>query len=233
MAGLDAIRPACGFGLSRKHHRAVRRIESHDGLHTQGRLATCAYEGSPMAWGLFRPAIVLPNRFFKQFTPAEQRVVLAHELAHLTSRDPEWYSIADLCRTLLWWHPAIWWARRRLHQTSEMAADEASLLFDGGAVFLAECLVRVGGQLLPRKIAAGLGIGGSRYKSGLGRRVDRCTWKDADGSSCLPFDRLCSKVSSQSVPLGSHCSPWRGQRHKPSRKEKPPCEICDKSGDHR
>ena len=147
--------------------RPVRVIES-------GRLT------SPIAFGVLRPTIGLPLNFTTAFGSRKQDVMLVHELAHLATRDPIWYLLADLATALFWWHPAVWWMRRQLQLASEWAADEASLLVDSGPCALAECLVELGARLTGPPAMGQLRIEG--FRSNLGCRVQRlinlenCTW---------------------------------------------------------
>ena len=126
---------------------------------------------SPIAFGVFRPAIGLPERFGRRHPQTRRQVMLAHELAHLHSHDPEWYLLADIVLALLWWHPLAWWAQGRLHEASESAADEASLIVSDGPIVLAECLVDLGGHLSRQPLPGGLGMAGFGLHSHLARRV--------------------------------------------------------------
>lgn len=78
----------------------------------------------PFVWWLgTRPQIVLPTGILKELPEAEQRLVLAHELAHVQRKDHlvrwlEWGAIA-----LLWWNPLAWVARRGLRASEELACD--------------------------------------------------------------------------------------------------------------
>ncbi|HXT42063.1 MAG TPA: M56 family metallopeptidase, partial [Candidatus Angelobacter sp.] len=127
----------------------------------------------PIVFGVLRPTVGLPADFVSRFSPAQQEAMLAHELAHLASHDPGWYSVADLAAAVLWWHPMVWWARHQLHVASEQAADEASLLVADGPGVLAECLVKLGVRLTRPPSFVSLGIEGNGFRSGLGRRVER------------------------------------------------------------
>ncbi|MEW6304547.1 MAG: M56 family metallopeptidase [Verrucomicrobiota bacterium] len=128
---------------------------------------------APVAFGFLRRAIGLPLDFETRFTRAQQEAILMHELAHLAARDGWWYLAADMLVAALWWHPLVWFARRQLHSASEAAADESSLALANGPATLAECLVQVGAQLAPSGAFNRLGIGGSGFRSQLGRRVER------------------------------------------------------------
>lgn len=136
----------------------------------------------PMVFGLFKPTIVVPDTFESDFEPPQRRAMLAHELAHLTNRDPLWHRLGDVTAALLWWNPLVWWARHQLCVASERCADEASAVTPGGPEALAESLVRLGAQLTRRKPFAGLGVNGDGFRSSLGKRVERllsekkCDW---------------------------------------------------------
>ena len=127
----------------------------------------------PIAFGILRPSVGLPADFAAKFSRAEQDAMLAHELAHLASRDPLWYLLADMSSAALWWHPQVWWARRRLHRASELAADEAAAIFPEGPAALAECLVTLGKQMTQFPAASRMGVEGGGFRSNLAERVQR------------------------------------------------------------
>ncbi len=128
---------------------------------------------SPIAFGWLRPTVGVPVDFCKRHSFAEQSAMLAHELAHLASKDPLWHTVVDVVAALLWWHPLVWWARREFLASSELAADEASLVVEGGPTVLASCLVELASRIQGQDAAGWLGVTGSRFRSGLGQRVER------------------------------------------------------------
>ena len=127
---------------------------------------------SPVAFGIFWPSIGLPKDFTSTFTVAQQDAMLAHELAHLAARDPLWYLLADLISAFLWWHPGVWWARRRLHASSELAADEATAILENGPSTLAECLLTLSRQMTGLRRWSWMGVDGG-FRSNLGQRIQR------------------------------------------------------------
>ena len=127
---------------------------------------------APIAFGVLRPTIALPARFGADHDAARQEVMLAHELAHLTSHDPAWRLLVELVVAALWWHPLVWWTRRQWESASESAADEASLVVERGPELLAGCLVDLGRRLAVPRTNAGFAVAG-RFRSGVGRRVQR------------------------------------------------------------
>jgi len=119
---------------------------------------------------MFRPTVAIPADFEERFEPAQRRSMLAHELGHLAGRDPLWFAAVDLICAVGWWHPALWWARRRLKVESEWVADEAAGTVPGGRLALAESLAVLGRELV---VSGGLGVGGSGLRSDLAVRVQR------------------------------------------------------------
>ncbi len=191
---------------------AAREIADRLGLAPRRvRLREAAGFGGPVAFGILRPTVLLPRGFANQHGDLELKVLLAHELAHLAARDPLWLAISDVLTGLLWWHPAVWWARRRLRATSEAAADEASSLIPGGRIALAEALVAFGHQLTAEASPAGFGVGG--LKSELAGRVTRLLSAPAHAAS-----RLLTRVTlagALGTILAIGIAPWPGEGAQP------------------
>jgi hypothetical protein len=146
----------------------------------------------PAAFGIVWPTVAVPARFTTAFTPAQQEVMLAHELGHLALGDPAWHQLADLVIALWWWHPLAWWVRHRLRAASELAADEASVVVADGPGVLAGCLVELGGRLAGVREGAWARMAGSGFRSSLGRRVERLM--RLDGEAWRPAGRLRRSV---------------------------------------
>jgi len=78
---------------------------------------------SPMIWCGPRPRLILPAPLWSQLDDPGRRAVVFHELAHVRRYD-HWVSWADaIIGSLYWWHPLVWWARRRLHAEAEVCCD--------------------------------------------------------------------------------------------------------------
>lgn len=79
---------------------------------------------SPFVWWIGgAPKIVVPDSAVDCLSEHDIRMVLAHEMAHVKRHDHwirwlEWFTLL-----LLWWNPVMWWARRQLRVTEEIACD--------------------------------------------------------------------------------------------------------------
>ncbi len=69
---------------------------------------------SPALVGFVRPRLLLPRDLLARFDPAELRLVLLHELAHLKRRDVLVNWFATLLTVLHWPNPVIWLVAWRL-----------------------------------------------------------------------------------------------------------------------
>jgi len=124
---------------------------------------------SPVALG--RGEICLPAAVQSELDGDQQRAMLAHELAHLVRRDPQWLAFACLMERAFFFQPLNRLARRRMQQSAEYLADEWAAVRYGG-VPLARCLVKVAEWIQ----ASPLGVpvaGMAEERSQLASRVTR------------------------------------------------------------
>lgn len=78
---------------------------------------------SPLVWCGLRPRLILPVRLWEQLDRTGRRAILCHELAHLRRRD-HWVRWLELLTSALyWWHPVVWWVRRRLAAEADACCD--------------------------------------------------------------------------------------------------------------
>src|SRR5580698_10050464 len=94
-------------------------------LHVgRSRLLVLSGVTSPATFGWIRPTILLPDVCLQQ-DRAELEDILRHELHHVRRHDFVWNVFAMLCRSLIFFHPAAWYAIRKLHFDRELACDLA------------------------------------------------------------------------------------------------------------
>jgi beta-lactamase regulating signal transducer with metallopeptidase domain len=102
--------------------RPIRLLESSE-------LATAATTG----WQ--RPAILLPAEW-RSWTDEERRAVLAHEIAHVLSRDFLACVAAQCSLAIHFYHPLVHWLVRSLRMDLELAADATAASVIGPTRYL-------------------------------------------------------------------------------------------------
>jgi beta-lactamase regulating signal transducer with metallopeptidase domain len=98
---------------------------------------------SPMAAGLFRPAILLPERLLAELDDDELDQIRVHETAHLVRRDDIDLLIERSIEALFALHPVVRWITRQIDLEREIACDDFVVEQTGRARPYASCLTRV------------------------------------------------------------------------------------------
>lgn len=178
------------------------------GLRQPPRLLTAAHDehDGPLLTGVQHPAVLLPSTLTAECSPAEIRLILAHELAHLRRRDLIWNWLPALTQMLFFFHPLVWMAGREWRLAQEMAADEAALrvadapVEDYGALLVRvaarHCSSRAAGSLVALRIVDS--------PCTLKRRLIAMT-------TFVPASRTRRRVTAAALLLGAAACllPWR------------------------
>ena len=112
-------------------------------LHAgRSRLLILSGATSPATFGWIRPTILLPTSCLED-DPSELEDILNHELHHIRRCDAIWNGFALASRMLLFFHPAVWYAVRKMQVERELACDHAVISASPARRGkYAECLVR-------------------------------------------------------------------------------------------
>jgi beta-lactamase regulating signal transducer with metallopeptidase domain len=103
--------------------RLLRESAASMGVQRLVRLLRSRECSMPMAFGTWRPAILIPA-VADTWPEDRRRAVILHELAHVARYDCLTQSLALAACTLYWFHPAAWWIARRLRIERELACDD-------------------------------------------------------------------------------------------------------------
>lgn len=106
--------------------KLTRRLARRLGISADVALVRNERTGMPMAWGLFRPVVLLPADS-NTWSAERRRVVLLHELAHLKRHDCQTQILAQIACAVHWFNPLVWQAGRRLRAERERACDDLVL----------------------------------------------------------------------------------------------------------
>jgi beta-lactamase regulating signal transducer with metallopeptidase domain len=112
---------------------------------------------SPAVTGLLRPTLLLPADFDREFTPAEARLVLKHELMHLKRGDLPLNALMCVLMALHWFNPLLWIAFFKIRADREAACD-AQVLHDAPhdrRIAYGHALLKVETAFCPRGFSLG------------------------------------------------------------------------------
>ncbi len=136
--------------------RIVRRASEVQGVWSETRervrgrltisrkvsLLECSSRWAPMAFGLFRPTIVLPVDG-RAWPEQKRSAVLVHELAHVKRNDCLLHGVCTIALAIHWFNPLFWIAARRLRLEREHACDDYVLTNGAPAADYADQLLEV------------------------------------------------------------------------------------------
>ncbi|WP_257457465.1 M56 family metallopeptidase [Archangium lipolyticum] len=150
-------------------HQAAAALGRELGLARIPRLRVSEHAPSPLALGLLRPEIILPRAALEKLSPQEQRMALAHELAHVRRGDLWLGWVPALAQALFFFHPLVRRACREYALAREEACDAAALQATGAEPHEYGRLLLVFG--VARAPAAAAMPGASSHLAALKRRI--------------------------------------------------------------
>lgn len=139
----------------------------------------------PAVVGWLKPVILVPASAFAGLAPHQLEAVLAHELAHVRRHDYLINLLQTAVETLLFYHPAVWWASRQVRIERESCCDDLALAVCGDRVGYARALATLEGLRAPapRLAMAATGAGGAGSLLARIRRIVGAPAPAADRSS--------------------------------------------------
>jgi TonB family protein len=110
------------------------------GISRTVRLYLSPHATMPMTWGVARPSIVLPEDAVN-WTEERLRVVLMHELAHISRFDFLTQLAASFACALYWYNPLVWLGAASMRKEREKACDDVVLRHGANSCDYAEHLL--------------------------------------------------------------------------------------------
>jgi beta-lactamase regulating signal transducer with metallopeptidase domain len=154
------------------HRKLLDSIRETRGVTRKVRLLKSDRFEEPVAYGLFRPTILIPAQVEKRLNRDELAALLSHELAHLTRGDILWLVVGRVLTTCFAFQPLNFLARRRWQEHAEFQCDDWAVDRNVDRLTLARSLTLVAEWRAGRKSCAGVvSAGGARFH--ISDRVER------------------------------------------------------------
>ena len=147
--------------------RTLDELARRLGVRSHLVLRTTRERIEPGVTGIFRHTITVPEGLSGELEKGEFEAVLLHELAHAKRRDNLAVGFVHLLACLFWFHPMLWWIKRRLIAEQELACDEIALRYGAGPDDFASGILKVCRFHLARARAGVCGIAGPSLKDRL------------------------------------------------------------------
>jgi TonB family protein len=111
-----------GFWRMRRYRRQSAPLEPPSSWSAEADLRVSDFVQSPVMFGYRHPVVLLP-RSFPGLDEATREAILCHEVMHIRRNDWLFTVTEEFIRTLLWFHPAIWWVLGEIQLAREQAVD--------------------------------------------------------------------------------------------------------------
>lgn len=170
--------------------RLLDDLLRQNGIRRRVDLKIAAQQADPIATGVLRWTIVVPEVFEDSLSQDEQRAALMHELAHLVRRDVIWLWIGGLLATCLGFQPLNFIARRNWQRASEYLCDQWAVQRGVRPLILAKCLTALAGLRIGRD-AGTFALAATGNKRTLAERIKRLLGHDPITDPWQSRSRMC------------------------------------------
>jgi TonB family protein len=112
----------------------------------------------PMAVGIFKPFILIPERLLYKLRDSQIRGILLHELSHIYHKDQVTGILQRLVTALNWWNPLAYALSKSFSRAREEISDNYVLLQNDSKEY-AECLINLAEKVtLWKRLSVSVGL---------------------------------------------------------------------------
>ncbi len=140
LAGADRLRRRSRPLADGPTTEMARRLAEAIGIARPVAVGVCDRLATPLLIGVVRPMILLPAAALAGWDAGQIEMVLWHELAHVRRFDNAVNLVQRLVESLLFFHPAVWWASGWIRREREHCCDRLVVAKTGRARPYAELL---------------------------------------------------------------------------------------------
>ena len=118
---------------------------------------------TPMAMGVFKPAVIIPAKLFTGLTEEQMKAILIHELAHIKRNDFLVNILQSIVEILFFYHPGVWWISTVIRNERENCCDDITVSLTGEKIEYAKTLIQLQTES-QQSLNPALGLTGLSYK---------------------------------------------------------------------
>ena len=119
---------------------ALNSAEKAFSRRTKARVFVSQKTPYPMAVGVFKPVVLVPEYYVKKLKDSQIRGILVHELSHIFHGDLAAGILQRLVTAINWWNPLAYALSRAFSRAREEISDNHVLLHNDSKEY-AECLI--------------------------------------------------------------------------------------------
>jgi beta-lactamase regulating signal transducer with metallopeptidase domain/uncharacterized GH25 family protein len=136
----------------------IQRVAAEMNCRRAVRVRSSRRFALPFLFGLRAPTLVLPEQMCQPAYRRQLPGIIAHELAHVRSRDFAWNAAVQAVSILLWFHPLVWWMRSAHRAACDAVCDAVSASYLGDVRVYCQTLARVALEGVASSPTAGLAM---------------------------------------------------------------------------
>jgi bla regulator protein BlaR1 len=165
----------------------------------------------PGVFGIWRPALLVPEGIAERLTAEQLDAIVAHELCHVRRRDNLVAAIHMVVEALFWFHPLVWWIGARMVEERERACDEEVVRSGKEPEVYAEGILKVCRFYVESPIECVSGVTGSDLKKRIEEIMARGIVRELDGARKLLLTVAAFAAIAAPVAIGVLNAPMRAQ----------------------
>ncbi|MHC4714579.1 MAG: M56 family metallopeptidase [Planctomycetota bacterium] len=156
---------------------------------------------APFTVGALSPAVMLPRGWSEGLSDRDLEALALHETAHVKRRDPFLFLLVALVRAVLFFHPLVWFAARRVSLFAEQAADDAVLDATGAPFSYAKALSRIARSIRHRSLSVEIASGIVLTRSAFLQRIEAILSDRRDRIRKLSLVALAALIAASGLSL--------------------------------
>ncbi|MEE2935645.1 MAG: M56 family metallopeptidase, partial [Planctomycetota bacterium] len=121
-------------------------------------------------WRAGHSVVVISRHVIEDLDQADLRLIITHEMAHIKRYDHWFRWLEWMALIVFWWNPVMWWSRRQLRLSEEMACDQLVLrtvnvrVNQYASSLLNVAALVASSEIRPPDVASAINSGGSLEK---------------------------------------------------------------------